>query len=116
MNAQKRILVLSDSHGYSLSNLLMKAETLGRIDAVFHLGDGHRDMDRYLAEFPSVYRVIGNCDFCGGDREVLVPLFGKRFLLTHGHSKAAPMKRRRTARYSAIRTRHTMSTTAAGCT
>ena len=86
MNAQKRILVLSDSHGYSLSNLLMKAETLGRIDAVFHLGDGHRDMDRYLAEFPSVYRVIGNCDFCGGDREVLVPLFGKRFLLTHGHA------------------------------
>ena len=82
----KRILVLSDSHGSSLNGLLMKAETMGRIDAVFHLGDGYGDMEGYLAEFPRLYRVKGNCDFRGGDMEWLVPLFGKRFYLCHGHA------------------------------
>ena len=83
----KRILVLSDSHGYPLGNLLMKAEALGRIDAVFHLGDGLRDMDGYEAEFPFLFRVRGNCDFSpGGEREWLVPLFGRRFYLCHGHA------------------------------
>ena len=86
MRTAKRILVLSDSHGYSLSGLLMKAESLGKIDAVFHLGDGFRDMDGFLAEFPYVFRVAGNCDFSGGERECLAPLFGKRFFLTHGHA------------------------------
>ena len=86
MREIKRILVLSDSHGYPLNNLLMKAESLGRIDAVFHLGDGYRDMDGFLTEFPLLFRVGGNCDFFGGEREELVPLFGKRFFLTHGHA------------------------------
>lgn len=86
MREAKRILVLSDSHGYPLNNLLMKAESLGRIDAVFHLGDGYRDMDGFLTEFPLLFRVGGNCDFFGGEREELVPLFGKRFFLTHGHA------------------------------
>ena len=82
---QKRILVLSDSHGYALNGLLMKAESMGAVDAVFHLGDGFRDMDRYEKEFPLIFRVAGNCDFAPGDRELLTPLFGKRFYLTHGH-------------------------------
>ena len=86
MRNAKRILVLSDSHGYPLNTLLMKAESLGKIDAVFHLGDGFRDMDGFLAEFPFVFRVAGNCDFTGGERECLVPLFGKRFFLSHGHA------------------------------
>ena len=86
MREAKRILVLSDSHGYPLNGLLMKAESLGRIDAVFHLGDGYRDMDGFLADFPLVFRVAGNCDFFGGEKEELVPLFGKRFFLTHGHA------------------------------
>ena len=86
MREAKRILVLSDSHGYPLNNLLMKAESLGRIDAVFHLGDGYRDMDGFLTEFPLLFRVGGNCDFFGGEKEELVPLFGKRFFLTHGHA------------------------------
>ena len=86
MRPHKRILVLSDSHGYPLNNLLMKAESMGPIDAVFHLGDGFRDMDGFLAEFPALYRVTGNCDFCAGDRELTVPLFGRRFYLTHGHA------------------------------
>lgn len=86
MRETKRILVLSDSHGYPLNNLLMKAESLGQIDAVFHLGDGYRDMDGFLTEFPLLFRVGGNCDFFGGEKEELVPLFGKRFFLTHGHA------------------------------
>ena len=81
----KRILVLSDSHGYPLNGLLMKAESLGRIDAVFHLGDGYRDVDGFRADFPLVFRVAGNCDFLGRDvRELVVNCGMVRLLAVHG--------------------------------
>ena len=81
----KRILILSDSHGYSLENLLMKAESMGPLDAVFHAGDGCRDLRRYEASLPQIYQVIGNCDFFPAAGELTFDLFGKRFLLCHGH-------------------------------
>ena len=84
----KRILVLSDSHGYSLESILMKAEAMGPIDAVFHAGDGCRDLNRYAEGLPDIYQVIGNCDFYPAARELTFDLFGKRFLLCHGHHYA----------------------------
>ena len=81
----KRILILSDSHGYSLENLLMKAESMGKIDAVFHAGDGCRDLSRYESVLPTIYQVGGNCDFFSVPNELTFDLFGKRFLLCHGH-------------------------------
>lgn len=81
----KRILVLSDSHGYSLEKLLMKAESMSSIDAVLHAGDGCRDLSRYEAELPHIYQVGGNCDFFPAPTELTFDLFGKRFLLCHGH-------------------------------
>ena len=81
----RRILVLSDSHGYNLGNLLMKAESMGPIDAVFHAGDGCRDLHRYEFELPKIYQVTGNCDFFPAAQELTFDLFGKRFLLCHGH-------------------------------
>ena len=82
---KKRILVLSDSHGYSLQSLLMKAESMGPIDAVFHLGDGFPDLERYAGQLPEWYFVQGNCDWQAAERERVVSLFGKSFLLAHGH-------------------------------
>ena len=81
----RRILVLSDSHGDSLDGILMKAEAMGPLDAVFHAGDGHRDLNRYESELPEIYRVCGNCDLFGAPGELTFDLFGKRFLLCHGH-------------------------------
>ena len=84
----KRILVLSDSHGHSLESILMKAESMGRIDAVFHAGDGCRDLNRYADRLPDIYQVTGNCDFFPAARELTFDLFDKRFLLCHGHHYA----------------------------
>ena len=81
----KRILVLSDSHGYSLEKILMKAESMGPIDAVFHAGDGCRDLSRYESDLPQIYQVCGNCDIFPAAQELTFDLFGKRFLLCHGH-------------------------------
>ena len=81
----KKILVMSDSHGYSVEHILMKAESMGPIDAVFHAGDGCRDLDRYAGDLPMIYQVTGNCDFFPAARELTFDLFGKRFLLCHGH-------------------------------
>ena len=81
----KRILVLSDSHGYSLEKILMKAESMGTIDAVFHAGDGCRDLSRYESHLPQIYQVCGNCDIFPAANELTFDLFGKRFLLCHGH-------------------------------
>ncbi len=81
----KRILILSDSHGYSLEQILMKAESMGPIDAVFHAGDGCRDLHRYESALPQIYQVTGNCDIFPAAQELTFDLFGKRFLLCHGH-------------------------------
>ena len=82
----KRILVISDSHGYKsrLGTLLMKAESLGQLDAVVHLGDGYTDMREFEAHLPPLYATPGNCD---GDRgTVFTPEFdGVTVLMTHGH-------------------------------
>ena len=84
-SAVKRILLLSDSHGWSLEGILLKAESMGPIDAVFHAGDGCRDLDRYASQLPDIYQVSGNCDFFPAAQELTFDLFGKRFLLCHGH-------------------------------
>ena len=84
-SVKKRILLLSDSHGYSLESLLLNAESMGPIDAVFHAGDGYRDLQRYESELPQIYQVGGNCDLFSASSELTFDLFGKRFLLCHGH-------------------------------
>ena len=88
MTFSKRILVLSDSHGASLSSLLMRAESMGAFNAVIHLGDGFYDLDPYTAELPTIYQVGGNCDFMRGEKEILIPDFGPMILATHGHCYA----------------------------
>ena len=86
MRNAKRILVLSDSHGYPLNTLLMKAESLGKIDAVFHLGDGFRDMDGFLTEFPFVFCVAGNCDMFSKLPRMARAAYGPHHILAvHGH-------------------------------
>ncbi len=83
-----RLLILSDSHGYAgeLSSVLMKAESMGALDGVIHLGDGYRDLEPYMAYLPPVRRVAGNCDFVYDERELFTRQFGAPLLLSHWHA------------------------------
>ncbi len=92
-----KILVFSDSHGYS--NIMRKIIKLhleaDGVDRVFFLGDGIRDAITMSHAFPTVKFdcVLGNCDeysdLCGELEGTTytrtIEAGGKKFLLTHGH-------------------------------
>ena len=82
-----KALIVSDSHGRA--NDLMDAVDIVKPDAVFHLGDGYKDLRGLGLMYPDVevYAVGGNCDF-----SVDVPAFrvvdieGVRIFMAHGHT------------------------------
>ena len=82
-----RVLVLSDSHGYTgrLGNILMAAEADGRPDAIIHLGDGYHDLSEFAGDLPPIYQVAGNCDLGRTDVQDTISLSGARLFITHGH-------------------------------
>ena len=86
-NEACHILVLSDSHGYKgqLSNVLLKADQLYRYDALIHLGDGYRDVDRLRDVFPLIYQVPGNCDGDLNGTAFWPNICGITVFMTHGH-------------------------------
>ena len=92
MTEESRYLVLSDSHGFlgRLEGILMASEQYGPFDAVIHLGDGCRDLDRFREHLPPVIQVYGNCDALyttpGTDPVRVEELGGIRTVLTHGHT------------------------------
>ena len=90
-----RLLVISDSHGYTgrLGNILMAAEAEGSIDAILHLGDGYSDLSEFAGELPPVYQVAGNCDFFRSDTLAIHNFAGVRILMTHGHYQKVKQER-----------------------
>lgn len=81
-----RILVMSDSHGWS--NLLFDIiDRHNEVRDVFFLGDGLRDIEdvKYAFGDKNFYTVAGNCDFVFAESEGLTELGGKRIFFTHGH-------------------------------
>lgn len=90
-----RMLVVSDSHGAvsRLQDILFACSRKGSLDAVVHLGDGARDMDRmaaFIAEaFPraAVHCVRGNNDFSSMHLplEVMLSLGDQTLFAAHGH-------------------------------
>ncbi len=82
-----RLIVLSDSHGDAdaIRRVLASEKNIG---AVIYLGDGARDMEEVIAEFPGLryYCVIGNCDFHSFDpRDAIAPFEKVIVYYTHGH-------------------------------
>lgn len=82
-----RLGILSDSHGDTgrLSNILMRMEADGPVDALLFLGDGYNDLHALNVELPPVYQVSGNCDRGVSHPVLIAELGGRRIFMTHGH-------------------------------
>ncbi len=80
----KTFLVLSDSHGRR-SALEKLRPLFAENDYIVHLGDGAADMQLVQREFPEkTYVCRGNCDFSGGESEIVLEEEGVRMLCCHG--------------------------------
>lgn len=85
----KRIGIVSDSHGDRghLEQALMKMEAGGRLDCLIHCGDGGQDAASVTGSIMQVVIVRGNCDGwgCPYQEEMVLPIGGVTFMVTHGH-------------------------------
>ena len=85
----KRIGIVSDSHGDRghLQQALMKLEAEGRLDTLIHCGDGGHDAQALTGNILQTVIVRGNCDGWSSPykEEMLVPINGVTFMVTHGH-------------------------------
>ena len=97
-----RIIVMSVSHGnYSAVESIIDRNT--DADWIFHLGDGERELDRYITSHPMIARkiihVAGNCDFNSMSPDVFtLPVLEHKIFATHGNqygvkSSVEPIKR-----------------------
>ncbi|MDE5583905.1 MAG: metallophosphoesterase [Ruminococcus sp.] len=84
-----RIIVVSDSHGdYSaVEDVFLRNSDA---DWLFHLGDGERDVNQFVASYPTlaskVIHVAGNCDFNSFSHDVFtLPVMENKIFATHGH-------------------------------
>ncbi len=82
-----RIAVVSDSHG-SIENIRYFRSRLGRVDALWHLGDHAEDAEALSQALNCGFVAVrGNCDpFSSAPLTYTVNWHGKRFLLLHGHT------------------------------
>lgn len=90
-----KILVFSDSHGYS-ANIVKAIDAHGTsIDAIVHLGDGTKEIEIIKDSYPGyMYCCVGGNSEASPTlytsakpviTETLIDFDGKKFFLTHGH-------------------------------
>lgn len=81
-----KILLVSDTHR-RLERLEELMGRLGKIDAIFHMGDSEQNpkIIEEMAGCP-LYIVAGNCDYNSHlPGQLMVSLGGHNFFITHGH-------------------------------
>lgn len=83
----KKILIFSDTHGYTDAclNIINNA---GKVDAIIHAGDCVRDAEDLEYIYPDIpiYYVKGNNDFfTTAPSHLTVVIDGVRIFITHGH-------------------------------
>lgn len=88
-----KILVFSDTHGYTTKMHEIIIRKRADTDLVIHLGDHYRDVEEVSRDFPAIafLGVRGNCDFPANDNYPQSRTFaydGHKFFLTHGHMQA----------------------------
>ena len=80
---------MSDSHGKSGAVSDLVDNNLGRSQMFIHLGDGEKETDLIMAEYPHLdfRRVSGNCDYCSRlPLSMVIDTDGARIFAAHGHS------------------------------
>ncbi len=100
-----KLVILSDSHG-AYSMLCKALEREDDADAIIHLGDGARDIQRWQEAHPGrrVYQVRGNCDYdTYAPDEGVLAFDGLVFFYTHGHNYSVKMTRSLLAEAAAAR-------------
>lgn len=85
----KKILVMSDTHGYRgrAQSVLLKYG--GDADIIVHLGDYVTDAE-YLKTITNkkVYSLKGNCDITSAAKqEIMIRTEGRKILALHGHKQ-----------------------------
>lgn len=82
-----RILIISDTHGYT-DNVIDYVESNKKPDMIFHLGDYVRDGVKIGNIFDIPIKIVrGNGDYMEEDfnYDEIVKIKDKKILLTHGH-------------------------------
>lgn len=85
-----RIVVISDTHGnYNALESVILAQP--KADFFIHLGDGERDVDRAVINYPNrkILHIRGNCDYGSLSEDILIMSLedGSRLLAVHGNNQ-----------------------------
>ncbi|MDE6797574.1 MAG: metallophosphoesterase [Ruminococcus sp.] len=90
-----RIIVISDTHGNfsNLENIFLRNADA---DWFIHLGDGERELDRFIIENPiyerKIIHVAGNCDYHSFSHDdFILPADYCKIFATHGHKHHVKM-------------------------
>ncbi len=102
-----KILVFSDSHGavQNIKKAIDEHKKYGKIDRVFFLGDGARDIITIEKMYPEIEfdYVFGNWDSSTSDINLIektVTVGKLKFMLTHGHGLGVRTELSRAADYA----------------
>lgn len=81
-----RILVFSDTHGYTEPCIKTINNIIG-VDMIIHAGDHDADAQKLEKRFPDIpiKYVRGNCDISTSPSELLIDADDKKIFVTHGH-------------------------------
>lgn len=83
-----KLLILSDSHGSRTAIERILRTEASAIDALIFLGDGLRDLELALTQYPKLraYSVAGNCDYGALEPTDGLAAFDQTVVFyTHGH-------------------------------
>jgi uncharacterized protein len=78
-----KILVVSDSHGFTRELEVLKERHQNEVNFMIHCGDSQLMPDQ--KSISGYITVLGNCDFGGYPIETLVDVSGRKIFITHGH-------------------------------
>jgi uncharacterized protein len=78
-----KVLIVSDSHGYTKELQVLKERHLDDVDLLIHCGDSQLTPDD--SNISGYLTVMGNCDFGGYPTETITEISGRRIFVTHGH-------------------------------
>src|SRR5699024_3485102 len=79
-----KVLIVSDSHGWTEQLSLLKCRYQGQVDQMIHCGDS--ELDCHQQEIRGFKRVVGNTDYDSEfPNQLTFDVNGTTFFVAHGH-------------------------------